>query len=383
MTDVVRYKVNVFLEQRDKVTSELIPCDIKNKIHNILSNYSCFGSQQQYSHHHPNRNSIHTNNQHHANYSQYNSHGNNYYQYYHDQSTSRNNHHSNHNTNHHSNLNSNHHSNLNHSNSNTSLYGVDQSNKKFEFVRSSKVLLTKTRIIKAEDPDTIQTISRLNKLSKNNYDKLSKLIVDSITSKNFEVIVNKLFQISYIQSTYADIYIKLFHSIISSKTSSLTSELIKEIQEYIAELIHGILTNKGEELGNVSMKLLTHIINKNSMNDDQFCDINKKCKYLLGQILIINMLILVKNKVLSPDVCNTLRECMMESLIQKNTKNFDNDLYLDVCQITYNHANLSANIIDEIQNHLDEGTNTHNFIGRKKIHFKLIDILDKKLWKRR
>ena len=66
---------------------------------------------------------------------------------------------------------------------------------------------------------------------------------------------------------------------------------------------------------------------------------------------------------------------IIENLIKY--KNYDNEIYLDLLQITNNILNLTENEINILQNYLD----TNNFRGKMMIKFKLQDIIQNKLIK--
>jgi len=196
----------------------------------------------------------------------------------------------------------------------------------------------------------------LNKLTIKNYDDLSEKIIESICEENYIKIINKLFEISYKQTSYSELYIKLYKKIISIDDL----ELINNINSYIIDDIRNIVLNKNNDL-----TLIDKHIDKNKLDYSDFCDINKNAKNLKGKINIISKLI--KNNIIKLE-----KKYLIDSLFKY--ENYDNEVFLELLQILNNILKLDNEKIKVLQKYID---NT-NFKGKMMLKFKLKDIIDNK-----
>jgi len=196
----------------------------------------------------------------------------------------------------------------------------------------------------------------LNKLSRKNYNDLSEKIIESICEENYIKIINKLFEISYKQTSYSELYVKLYKKIISVDDS----ELIENINTYIINEITNIILNKNNDL-----TLIDKHVDKVKLDYNDFCDINKNAKNLKGKINIISKLI--KNNVIKLE-----KKYLIDNLFKY--ENYDNEVFLEVLQILNNILRLDNEKIKVLQ----EYVNTVNFKGKMMLKFKLKDIIDNK-----
>tara|TARA_B110000259_G_scaffold185321_1_gene234088 strand:+ start:3462 stop:4337 length:876 start_codon:yes stop_codon:yes gene_type:complete len=196
----------------------------------------------------------------------------------------------------------------------------------------------------------------LNKLTDKNYKDLSEKIINNICEENYIKIITKLFEISYKQSSYSDLYIKLYKKIILIEND----DLIKSITNYILSEIENIISNKNNDL-----TLIDKHINKNHLDYNDFCDINKNAKNLKGKILIISKLI--KNKIITLD-----KNFFIDTFFKY--ENYENEIFLELLQILNNILKLDNDKISVLQKYVD----TSNFKGKMMLKFKLKDIIDNK-----
>tara|TARA_Y100000389_G_scaffold166084_1_gene170638 strand:- start:685 stop:1521 length:837 start_codon:yes stop_codon:yes gene_type:complete len=225
-----------------------------------------------------------------------------------------------------------------------------RNNKKYNNLSYNKKFIPKTE-------DKI-ILSYLNKLSSSNYDDLSQKIINNIRNENYNIIIDKLFNISYKQSNYTNIYIDLFKKIIlSSKENNI---LLNNIKNLIFNLSNDIINNKNNDLD-----LIIKHTNKNDLNYDDFCDINKNSKYLKGKINIICNLI--KNKIINID-----KNYLITNLFKY--ENYENEIFLELVQIINNILLLNKTNINLLKNYIT----TNNFKGKMMIKFKLQDIIENK-----
>tara|TARA_Y100000389_G_C17360320_1_gene463389 strand:- start:170 stop:967 length:798 start_codon:yes stop_codon:yes gene_type:complete len=186
----------------------------------------------------------------------------------------------------------------------------------------------------------------LNKITEDNYETLSKKIIINTTSSNYSIIIDKLNLISFKQSNYSDLYMKLYKCII-----------INEVRKnYLTNKIDEIVTNKKGDL-----KLI--VTNTSSNSYDEFCDINKEKKNLKGKIKII--LYLIKNNIIP-----FTKDYIFKNILKY--KDYENDIYLEILQIIHNIIYLEENQIEDLNNYLK----TNNFKGKMMYKFKIKDIID-------
>jgi hypothetical protein len=200
-------------------------------------------------------------------------------------------------------------------------------------------------------------LSYLNKITNSNYNDLSIKICDNISDDNYEKIINKLFEISFKQSTYTELYINLYKKILLDiNYNSLNNKIINTI----INNCNNIINNESNDLD-----LLNEHVNKVKLDYDDFCKINKNSKYLKGKINIICYLI--KNEIINLD-----KQLLIDKLFKY--KNYNNEIFLELLQIINNTIGLDQNIINELNDYV----NTSNFKGKMMIKFKLQDIIDNK-----
>lgn len=212
---------------------------------------------------------------------------------------------------------------------------------------------------KKNKTDIQLVLGYLNKLSNTNYKDLSEKIISNISHDNYIKIINKLFEISYKQTTYYKLYINLFEQIINIDNK----ELVKNINNYIISQINDIILNKNEDL-----TLINKHIDKVKLEYDDFCDINKNAKFLKGKIYIISKLI--KNEIIDIN-----KEYLIDTIFKY--KNYDNEIFLEVLQILNNILKLDDEKIRLLQEYID----ITNFKGKMMLKFKLKDIIDNKIIK--
>jgi hypothetical protein len=204
-----------------------------------------------------------------------------------------------------------------------------------------------------------ELISYLNKITKKNYDDLSIKVVNNITDDNYKMIIDKLFEISYKQPNYYKLYVKLY-KLIKFYGYNCEDNLQNNIKDYLNTKINEIIDNKNNDFN-----LIIKHINKNDLNYDDFCDINKNAKHLKGKVLIICQLI--KNEIISLN-----KNDFILNLIKY--KNYENEIYLELLQIINNILKLNENETNILKNYL----NNNNFKGKMMIKFKLQDIISNK-----
>ena len=218
--------------------------------------------------------------------------------------------------------------------------------------------LEKNNIIRKKNRTDVEIIlSYLNKLTHTNYEDLSTKICDNICEDNYQRIIDKLFEISYKQTSYSELYILLYKKIISSITED---NLIHNIITYITTKVNDIINNKNNDLS-----LIDKHIDKVKLDYNEFCDINKNAKHLKGRISIICNLI--KNEIINLDQNNLID-------ILFKYENYDNEVFLEVLQILNNILKLDDEKIKVLQEYVD----TANFKGKMMLKFKLKDIIDNK-----
>lgn len=302
------YDINYFIEAKNDVDLINIDVNLKNKINNLFSSFDCFDETKINSKH-----SL-------SNKYSSNKYSNNKY--------SNNKHYTN------------------------SRYKTNKNRQK-NFPN-----LEKNNIIRKKDRTDVEIIlSYLNKITHTNYEDLSTKICDNICEDNYQRIIDKLFEISYKQPSYSELYILLYKKIISCITED---DLINNIITHITTKINDIINNKNNDLS-----LIDKHIDKVKLDYNEFCDINKNAKHLKGRISIICNLI--KNEIINYDKNN-----LIDTLFKY--KNYDNEVFLEVLQILNNILKLDDEKIKVLQEYVD----TTNFKGKMMLKFKLKDIIDNK-----
>ena len=293
------YDINYFIEVKNNIDIKNIDVNLKNKITDLFSSYDCFDETKY-------------NNKYNSS-SKYNS-NNKYY------------------------TNSRYKSNKN-------------KHKKYPNLEKNNIIRKKNRT------DVEIILSYLNKLTHTNYEDLSTKICENICEDNYQKIIDKLFEISYKQTSYSELYILLYKKIISSITED---NLIHNIITYITTKVNDIINNKNNDLS-----LIDKHIDKVKLDYNEFCDINKNAKHLKGRISIICNLI--KNEIINLDQNNLID-------ILFKYENYDNEVFLEVLQILNNILKLDDEKIKVLQEYVD----TTNFKGKMMLKFKLKDIIDNK-----
>jgi hypothetical protein len=288
------YDINFFIEVKNNISDEHITSSLQDKITKLFSSFECFNENKYNSKYNTNSNKYNNN-------SKFKSQKNKYKKY----------------------------------------YNIEKKNPR--------------RIKNKTDIDII--LSYLNKITISNYNDLSIKICDNISDDNYEKIINKLFEISFKQSTYTELYINLYKKILLDITdNSLNNKIITTI----INNCNNIINNQSNDLD-----LLNEHVNKVKLDYDDFCKINKNSKYLKGKINIICNLI--KNEIINLD-----KKLLIDKLFKY--KNYNNEIFLVLLQIINNIIGLDQNIINELNDYI----NTTNFKGKMMIKFKLQDIIDNK-----
>ena len=304
------YDINYFIEERDNVDSKNIDINLKNKINELFSSYDCFSEE------------------------------NNNYSITSKYSSSK----------------------YSSSKYSSSKYSNRYNGKKYKHKmnrnkKSTDYYSENTNYTKKNRTDVEIIMSYLNKITNKNYEDLSSKICDNISDDNYVRIIDKLFEISYKQTSYSDLYIELYNKILLSSTEN---DLINKIIDHITSKINNIIENKNNELS-----LINEHIDKVQLDYSDFCDINKNAKHLKGKISIISNLI--KNKIINLD-----KNILIDNLFKY--ENYNNEIFLEILQILNNILKLDNNKINVLQ----EYVNNTNFKGKMMLKFKLKDIIDNK-----
>lgn len=306
------YDINYFIAIKNNIDLTNIDNDLKNKINNLLSSFDCFDETKintKYDYNNKYSNNKHSNNKHSNNKYSNNKYSNNKYK-----------------TN---------------KNRQTNFHNLEKNN-----------------IIRKKNRTDVEIIlSYLNKITHKNYEDLSSKICENICEDNYQIIIDKLFEISYKQTSYTELYILLYKKIVSSITED---GLINNIIIYITNKINDIINNKNNDLS-----LIDKHIDKVKLDYNDFCDINKNAKHLKGRISIICNLI--KNKIINLDKNN-----FIDNLFKY--ENYDNEVFLEVLQILNNILKLDDKKIIALQEYVSNS----NFKGKMMLKFKLKDIIDNK-----
>ena len=225
-------------------------------------------------------------------------------------------------------------------------YGRYRSNLNDEIIRKKK--RTDVQII----------LGYFNKLTNKTYDDLSNKIINDIDEDNYIKIIDKLFEISYKQTSYYELYINLYKKILNEVKDD---NIVKKINDYLLSKINNIINDNNNELN-----LIKNHTDKIKLEYDDFCDINKNAKNLKGQIFIISNLI--KHKIIDLE-----KDTLIDNLFKY--ENYDNEIFLELLQILNNIIGLDDNKINVLQNYVD----ISDFKGKMMLKFKLKDIIENKL----
>ena len=224
-------------------------------------------------------------------------------------------------------------------------YGNHRSNLNDEIIRKNK--RTNIQII----------LGYFNKLTNKTYDDLSNKIINDIDEDNYIKIIDKLFEISYKQTSYYELYINLYKKILNEVKDD---NIVKKISDYLLSKINNIINDNNNELNLIK----THT-DKIKLEYDDFCDINKNAKTLKGQIYIISNLI-------KHNLIYLKKEILINNLFKY--EDYDNEIFLELLQILNNILKLDDDKILVLQDYID----TSNFKGKMMLKFKLKDIIDNK-----
>lgn len=203
-------------------------------------------------------------------------------------------------------------------------------------------------------------LSYLNKLTHTNYDELSDKICENICQDNYNKILDKLYEISYKQPSYSELYLLLYKKIID-KTND--NDLVNNIITKLHNKCINVINNDDNEL-----QLIDKHVNKTDLDYNEFCNVNKNAKHLKGKISIISNLI--KNEIITLD-----KNILINTLFKY--ENYENEVFLELLQIINNILLLDDSKIEVLKNYV----NTANFKGKMMLKFKLKDIIENKIIK--
>lgn len=199
-------------------------------------------------------------------------------------------------------------------------------------------------------------LSKFNKISNNNYQQISKEIINILNDTNYEIVIDKLFEISYKQTNYYDIYENIYKLLLSHDNTLL----FEKMKLFLLTKINSIILNL-----NGDMTLIVKHIDKNILKYDEFCDINKSSKYLKGKIFVISKLI--NNQIIDID-----KDFFVNNIFKY--ENYNNEIYLELLQIINNNIGLTEKKIEILGDYIDKT----DFKGKYIIKFKIKDIIENK-----
>lgn len=203
-------------------------------------------------------------------------------------------------------------------------------------------------------------LSYLNKLTHTNYDDLSNKICENICEDNYNKILDKLYDISYKQPSYSELYLLLYKKIINKTDDKV---LVNNIITKLHNKCINVINNDDNEL-----QLIDKHVNKTDLDYNEFCNVNKNAKHLKGKISIISNLI--KNEIITLD-----KNILINTLFKY--ENYENEVFLELLQIINNILLLDDSKIEVLKNYV----NTANFKGKMMLKFKLKDIIENKIIK--
>lgn len=199
-------------------------------------------------------------------------------------------------------------------------------------------------------------LSKFNKISNNNYQQISKEIINILNDTNYEIVIDKLFEISYKQTNYYDIYENIYKLLLSHDNTLL----FEKMNLFLLTKINSIILNL-----NGDMTLIVKHIDKNELKYDEFCDINKSSKYLKGKIFVISKLI--NNQIIDID-----KDFFVNNIFKY--ENYNNEIYLELLQIINNNIGLTEKKIEILGDYIEKT----DFKGKYIIKFKIKDIIENK-----
>ena len=221
--------------------------------------------------------------------------------------------------------------------------------------------IPKINITRKKNRTDVEVIlSYLNKLTHTNYDDLSNKICENICQDNYNKILDKLYEISYKQPSYSELYLLLYKKIID-KTDD--KDLVNNIITKLHNKCINVINNHDNEL-----QLIDKHVNKTDLDYNEFCNVNKNAKHLKGKISIISNLI--KNEIIKLD-----KNILIDTLFKY--ENYENEVFLELLQIINNILLLDDSKIEVLKNYVNKA----NFKGKMMLKFKLKDIIENKIIK--
>lgn len=199
-------------------------------------------------------------------------------------------------------------------------------------------------------------LSKFNKISNNNYQQISKEIINILNDINYEIVIDKLFEISYKQTNYYDIYENIYKLLLSHDNTLL----FEKMKLFLLTKINSIILNL-----NGDMTLIVKHIDKNELKYDEFCDINKSSKYLKGKIFVIS-------KLINNQIIDIEKDFFVNNIFKY--ENYNNEIYLELLQIINNNIGLTEKKIEILGDYIEKT----DFKGKYIIKFKIKDIIENK-----
>lgn len=199
-------------------------------------------------------------------------------------------------------------------------------------------------------------LSKFNKISNNNYQQISKEIINILNDINYEIVIDKLFEISYKQTNYYDIYENIYKLLLSHDNTLL----FEKMKLFLLTKINSIILNL-----NGDMTLIVKHIDKNILKYDEFCDINKSSKYLKGKIFVIS-------KLINNQIIDIEKDFFVNNIFKY--ENYNNEIYLELLQIINNNIGLTEKKIEILGDYIEKT----DFKGKYILKFKIKDIIENK-----
>lgn len=286
----------------------------------------------------------------------------------------------------------------NKNNKNTNInYNVDINDEKYKQLEQSILNQIKKKKDKPKT-DKNKILSLLNKISSQNYEKLSKQILDEFDLINFisnnndlnnnnKIIIDSLFEVSYKQTNFTNLYIFIYSSILVKNKFSIKyfNELLENNENlnlilnnlsnynyiYLTELINNFLNNSNnDDESEWNLIFLNKSLNENKLENsesyEKFCKNNKKIKLFKGKIFVI--IYLIKNNIIHKEFTKIL----IDKIYQY--EDFMNDIFLDILHMYHYHIKLTNDKLNDLKIFTKSDLIKKNL----KLKFKIYDILDNK-----
>lgn len=290
-------------------------------------------------------------------------------------------------------------------------YNVDVNDEKYKQLEQSILNQIKNKKDKPKT-DKNKILSLLNKISSQNYEKLSKQILDEFDLINFisnnnnlnnnnKIIIDSLFEVSYKQTNFTNLYIFIYSSILVKNKFSIKyfNELLENNENlniilnnlsnynyiYLIELINKFLNNSNNYYDNQdnneddneddnedewNLIFLNKSLNENKLENSEsyeiFCKNNKKIKLFKGKIFVI--IYLIKNNIIHKEFTKIL----IDKIYQY--EDFMNDIFLDILHMYHYHIKLTNDKLNDLKIFTKSDLIKKNL----KLKFKIYDILDNK-----